>query len=107
MKYVAAVTVLIGLAAVAGAQTEAPAYTAIVLDDIHCMGCAKKINAKVTAVPGVTEMRVDLKAKTVWAIHRKGATPSPKTLWEAVESADHKPTKMQTPTATHTSKPGA
>ena len=105
MKYVMAVAMLVGLAAAAGAQAQAPAYTAIVLDDIHCMGCAKKISAKVTAVPGVAEMRVDLKAKTVWAIHKQGATPSPKALWEAVESADHTPTKMQTPTGTHTSKP--
>lgn len=101
-----ALAVLACLAAVSDAQTPAPqAYTAVVLDDIHCMGCAKKINGKVTAVPGVAEMRVDLKAKTIWAMHKQGVTPSAKALWEAVEAADHQPVKMQTPTATHTSKP--
>lgn len=69
------------------------------------MGCAKKINAQVTAVPGVAEMRVDLKVKIIWAIYKQGVTPSPKGLWEAVEAASHEPTKVRTPTATHTSKP--
>ena len=101
-----ALAVLACLAAVSEAQTPAPqAYTAVVLDDIHCMGCAKKINGKVTAVPGVAEMRVDLKTKTIWAMHKAGVTPSPRSLWEAIEAADHQPVKMQTPTAVHTNKP--
>lgn len=102
-----ALAVLACLAAVSEAQTPAPqAYTAVVLDDSFCcMGCAKKINGKVTAVPGVAEMRVDLKTKTIWAMHKAGVTPSPRSLWEAIEAADHQPVKMQTPTATHTSKP--
>lgn len=106
MKTCLALAVLAGLAAVSEAQTPAPAaYTRVVLEDIHCMGCAKKISKHVTAVPGVAEMRVDLKAKAIWAMHRQGMTPSPKALWEAVEAADHKPTRMDTPAGTYTSKP--
>jgi copper chaperone CopZ len=100
-----AVLTLAGAAAVSDAQAPTPAYTAVVLDDLHCMGCAKKVNAKVTAVAGVAEMRVDLKAKTIWAIHKQNQTPSPRALWEAIEAADQQPVKMQTPTATHTRKP--
>ena len=101
-----AVAVLASMAAFASAQTPTPAaYTKVTLDDIHCMGCAKKISKHVTAVPGVAEMRVDLKAKTIWAIHKQGMTPSPKALWEAIEAADHTPTKMDTPAGSHTSKP--
>lgn len=104
-----ALAVLAGLAAVSEAQTPAPpAYTAVMLDDgFCCMGCAKKVSGKVTAVPGVAEMRVDLKTKTIWAMHKAGVTPSPRSLWEAVEAADHQPVRMQTPTAVHTSKPGS
>ena len=106
MKSCLALAVVACVAAVAAAQTPAPAaYTRVTLDDIHCMGCAKKINGKVIAVPGVAEMRVDLKAKSIWAMHKPGMTPSPKALWEAVEAADHQPTRMDTPAGSHTSKP--
>lgn len=99
------VVVLAGLAGIAAAQTPAPAYTRVVLTELHCMGCAKKISKQVTAVPGVAEMRVDLKVKTIWAIHKQGMNPSPKALWEAIEQADHTPTRMDTPAGTFTSKP--
>jgi copper chaperone CopZ len=97
------------LAGLAGAQVPAPSpvFTRVTLADIHCMGCAKKISARVTGVPGVAEMRVDLKAKAIWAIHKPGQTPSPKGIWEAVEQADHTPTRMDTPTGTHTAKPAS
>ncbi|MBY0229206.1 MAG: hypothetical protein K2W96_08020 [Gemmataceae bacterium] len=48
-----------------------------------------------------------LKAKTIWAIHKAGETPSPKAIWEAVVQADHQPTRMDTPTASHTAKPAS
>lgn len=100
-----ALAVLAGLAVGSSAQTPAVAYTAVVLDDIHCMGCARKIAKHVHTVPGVFEMRVDLKTKMIWAMHRQGMTPSPGALWDAIEAADHLPKKMQTPTAIYTSKP--
>ena len=106
MKAWLALVVLAGMVAVSDAQTPAPqAYTRVVLEDLHCMGCAKKISKHVTAVPGVAEMRVDLKARTIWAMHRQGRTPSPKALWEAVEAADHRPTRMDTPADSYTAKP--
>lgn len=93
------------LAAFAQAQPPAQVWTKVTLEDIHCMGCAKKINSKVAAVPGVAEMRVDIKAKAIWAIHKQGMTPSPRALWEAVEAADHKPTLIETPAGSYNSKP--
>lgn len=69
------------------------------------MGCAKRISGKVTAVPGVAEMKVDLKAKTLWAVHKQGVTPSPRALWEAIEQTDHTPTRMESPAGTYTVKP--
>jgi copper chaperone CopZ len=100
-----ALAALLILAALALAQQPPQAWTKVTLEEIHCMGCAKKISAKVTAVPGVAQMRVDLKAKSIWAVHKQGMTPSPKALWEAVEAAEHKPTRVETPSGSYTSKP--
>ena len=94
------------LAAFAQAQQPAQqAWTRVTLEELHCQGCVKKLNGKVTAVSGVAEMRVDMKAKTIWAIHKQGTTPSPKALWEAVEEADQTPTRMDAPSGSYTSKP--
>ena len=101
----AALAVIMLTAALAQAQAAPQAWTKVTLEDIHCMGCAKRISEKVTAVPGVAEMRVDLKAKAIWAIHKPGMTPSPRALWEAVEAADHVPTRIETPTGSYTKKP--
>lgn len=87
------------------AQTPAPAFTRVKVEGMDCMGCAKKINKKVMAVPGVAEMRVDLKSRTIWAIHRPGQTPSARAIWEAIERADHTPTRMDTPSGSHTARP--
>lgn len=105
MKAVLAAAVLGMLATFAQAQQQAQTWTRVTLEDIHCAGCVKKMNAKVTAVPGVAEMRVDMKAKTIWAIHKQGMTPSPRALWEALEEADQKPTKMDAPAGSYASKP--
>lgn len=92
---------------VAGQQAPAPAFTKVTLTELHCMGCAKNISRKVTAVAGVAEMRVDLNAKTIWAMHKPGMTPSPRGLWEAIERSAHVPTQMVTPSVTHTTKPAS
>lgn len=104
-KAMTACLALVVLAGLASARGPAPAFTRVTLTELHCMGCAKKISKQVTAVAGVAEMRVDLKAKTIWAIHKPGMTPSPKALWEAIERGDHKPTLMEGPQGKFTSKP--
>jgi copper chaperone CopZ len=99
-----AMLLLVVLATAATAQS--PAMTKITLTELHCAGCAKKVAKCVNAVPGVAEVRLDLKARTFFVMHRTNATPSPRALWEAVEQADHAVERMVTPTATYTSKPG-
>ena len=89
------------------AQTKAPPLTKVELKELHCLNCAKKIATEVHKVDGVAEMRVDLKQKLVFVVHKSGQTPSAKKLWEAIEEADHEPVKMETPTATHQKKPEA
>lgn len=102
-----ALALFVVAAGVTSAQTPPPSqkFTKVVLTELDCMGCAKKIAGKVTKVPGVESMRVDLDARTVFAMHKPGMTPSPKALWEAIEAADHQPEKMETPTDKHTAKP--
>src|SRR5262245_14812176 len=100
-----ALTALALLAAPLFARGQDAVWTKITLTELHCMGCAKKIAGKVNAVPGVAEMRADVEARTLFVRHKPGMTPSPLKLWEAVEKADHTPTRMETPSGTHTSKP--
>lgn len=106
-RYLAvAVVLFVGVAAAQDKPAPAKAvYTKVVLTEIHCMGCAKKIAKSVGKVDGVQEMRVDLEAHTIFVVHKMEKTPSPKDLWKAIEEADHTPTKMETPTQTFTSKP--
>ena len=104
---IAALAVAFVALAVSAQQPKAPPLTKVELKDLHCMHCAKKIATEVHKVDGVAEMRVDLKQKLVYVVHKSGQTPSAKKLWEAIEEADHEPVKMETPTATHQKKPEA
>lgn len=101
------VVMLAVLALVAQAQTATPVTTKVELEELDCMGCAKKIAKEIHKVAGVAEVRVDLKAKTMFVVHKPSQTPSPRAVWEAIEQADHTPVKMETPTTTHTKKPKA
>jgi len=96
--------ILAGVLTTVTAQST-PAYTRVTLDELHCATCAKKVSEKVVAVPGVSEMRYDLKTRTIFAMHKADRTPSPRALWEAIEQADHVPIRLDTPTASHTKKP--
>lgn len=101
-----AVVVFLTVGGIASAQTPSPpVYTKVTLTELHCMGCAKRIAKKVNAVPGVAQMRVDLKAKTLYVIHKPGMTPSPRAVWVAIEEEEHTPVRMETPKGVFTEKP--
>lgn len=87
------------------AQARTPAFSKMTLTELDCGHCAKKVAKHVGGVAGVAEVRYDLKAKAVWAIHRPGQSPSPRQLWEAVEQAAHEVQRLETPSGTFTSKP--
>ncbi|MBA4066936.1 MAG: hypothetical protein C0501_25160 [Isosphaera sp.] len=82
-----------------------PKATRLVVDDMACAGCAKTVSKAVSAVAGVEAATVDLKAKSVTVTPRAGAAPSPKDLWDAVEKAGYKPTKLDGPDGTFEKKP--
>lgn len=82
-----------------------PPVTVITVEKLHCGGCAKRVEAKLKEIPGVASVKSDVKTKTLWVNPHPGKTPSPRGLWEAVEKANDRPTKLQGPSGTFTKKP--
>ena len=86
-------------------QAADPPTTTISVEGMHCAGCAAKVSRNLQAVAGVNVAEVDaLKALAIVSA-KPNAIPSPRSLWEAVEKAGYKPTKLVGPAGTFTSKP--
>ncbi len=82
-----------------------PPSTTITIQGMHCAGCASKVSTNLQTVSGVQNASADA-AKSLAVITAKSdANPSPKALWEAVEKAGYKPTKLVGPSGTFTAKP--
>lgn len=82
-----------------------PVYTVISVEKMHCGGCAKKIANKLYEVAGVDKIQVDVEKKILWVHPQAGKQPSPRGLWEAVERADDRPTRLHGPSGVFTTKP--
>lgn len=78
---------------------------AIYVDDMHCKNCAKKIARKLYAVPGVVAVHADVQKDLAVVTPQRNKDPSPRALWEAVETAKFKPVKLIGPTGTFNLKP--
>lgn len=79
--------------------------TVLTVKGMHCAGCAKKIAGKLTAVPGVEQVKADV-PKSFFVVTPAGdESPSPKALWEAVEKAGYAAVKLEGPSGTFTKKP--
>ncbi|MCA9176908.1 MAG: heavy-metal-associated domain-containing protein [Planctomycetales bacterium] len=89
----------------AQAIAASPTYTTMIVKDMHCADCAKKIARKLYALPGVKEVRADVKKNTAYVVANQGEQLSPKAMWEAVEAAGFKMVKMTGPGGSFTSKP--
>lgn len=87
------------------ARGEKPAVTTITIPRLHCPVCAKKVADKLQAVPNVASVQTDLDALTAVVTPRPDTVLSPRLLWEAVEKAGKKPSKLEGPSGTFTSKP--
>lgn len=86
-------------------QAANPAPTAIVIADMHCQGCAKKVAAQLYQVPGVAAVQADMQAQKLLVTPKEQALVSPRALWEAVEKAGKQPTRLEGPSGTFTAKP--
>lgn len=82
-----------------------PVPTKLTVPGLDCMSCAKKAGDKLYAVPGVGEVKVDIKAKVLIVTPKPGAAMSPRSLWEAVDKAGYEPTKLEGPDGSFTTKP--
>ena len=105
-RLLAAVPIL--LLAIAGdirADGPVPATTTLTVADLDCPVCAKKLAAKLVAVPGVEKAEPNVEAKTVKVTHKAGEKLSPKALWEVSAKAGFEPSKLVGPDGTFTTKP--
>lgn len=82
-----------------------PAVTTINVKGMHCAGCASKVAGNLKGVPGVAGAQVDAEKEVAIVMPKSAANPSPRALWEAVEKAGYKPTKLVGPAGAFTSKP--
>ena len=82
-----------------------PKVSKLTVDGMTCAGCAKTVTKALSAVEGVESVVIDLKAKTATVTPKAAKSPSPKDMWEAVEKADYKPTKLEGPDGTFEKKP--
>lgn len=84
-----------------------PMPTTITVPDMHCMGCAKKMANKLDAVPGVAQVQANVELTTLTVTPKVQQAPSPRALWEAVEKAGYKPSKLEGPGGTFVKKPAS
>ena len=60
-----------GLHAHAGDRRSGAATTTLAVENMHCGGCMRKVEAALAAVPGVASARANLSARRVTAVHRR------------------------------------
>ena len=58
------------------ARSETVAATTLVVENMHCGGCMRKVEAALAVVPGIASARANLSARRVTAVHRAGAVES-------------------------------
>jgi len=81
--------------------------TIISVEDMDCPSCAKKIVTKLNAISGVAKVVADTDKSQLTVSAKEKANPSPKAMWEAIEKAGFKPTKLDGPAGTFSAKPKA
>ena len=79
--------------------------TKITVEGMHCMGCAKKIANKLYEVQGVAKVEANVPASVLIVGPQAQRAPSPKAMWEAVERAGYRPSRLEGPSGTFTAKP--
>ncbi|MCI0684902.1 MAG: heavy-metal-associated domain-containing protein [Gemmataceae bacterium] len=102
--FLTAVTAL-GLVLMARAQERPPAYTVITVEKMHCANGAKRIGNKLYEVAGVKSVQADVAKKKFWVHPEPGKQPSPRDLWDAVEKASDRPTRLHGPLGVFVQKP--
>lgn len=87
-----------------GQKPAAAPATVIKVSDMHCAACAQKISRKLYAVPGVVQVKTNLKQHAAVITPEKNRQPNPLAVWEAVEAAGFAPTELTGPAGKFTKK---
>lgn len=66
----------------------------IVVDNLHCMGCARKIAGQLYVVKGVTQVSVDMQTETLIVQTQPGTSVSAWQVLDAVGQANERPTSI-------------
>ncbi len=98
------VALLVLSVSIAVAAPQHPPATLVRVSDMHCATCAKKIARKLYAVPGVVQVKTDVKKHSATVTPEKSRQPNPLSLWNAVESAGFAPVELSGPAGKFTSK---
>jgi copper chaperone CopZ len=85
-------------------ESKSPAVT-ISVEGMHCLVCAKKIESKLKAIAGVDMVKVDVMTGIVVVSPKEKKHLSSRALWETIEKAGYKPTKIASPAGTFKEKP--
>jgi Cu+-exporting ATPase len=90
-----------------GAKPEAPKKPQYVMfvKDMHCATCAKRVAAKLYAVPGVVKVATNIEKNFVVVVPQSKKQLSPKKIWEATVAAKLTPVKLVSPIGSFTEVP--
>lgn len=87
------------------AQSADPLPTTISVQGMHCVVCASKVAGQLQSVVGVQKAQVNAENAVAVVVAKSDSVPSPRAMWEAVEKAGYKPTKLVGPAGTFVAKP--
>lgn len=90
---------------VAAQQPAPPSKSVITVPTMDCGGCAKKVVAQLTTVPGVGQATPNVEARQLVVLAQPNVGVSPRALWEAVEKAGYAPSKLESPYGVFTARP--
>jgi copper chaperone CopZ len=88
----------------AAAPSKRPAIIMLV-KDMHCTDCARRIASKLYAVPGVVKVSTNIKKNQAYITPQKDKSPSARLIWDAAIAAQLSPLKLVTPEGTFSQRP--
>ena len=87
------------------AGAEAPPQATYITVKMHCAGCAKKMAARLQALPQVAEVKFKVESNLLMVVPKPQQLPSPRAQWEAVEKAGYQPIALKGPFGVFKEKP--
>ena len=82
-----------------------PTPSIVTIEGMHCPSCAKAVSRKLQQVTHVAIARIDARSGLATVTPARDRDVSAKGLWEAVEAAGYRPTRLEGPSGVYTTKP--